>query len=173
MTHPRSTRKIGIMAAVLTMLVLSVSMVAAAVTWHDGPHFSGIYDGSTLIGAHADGDGSGFGNQPAIATISLAASVSYTCRNPGGNFAPGITPVNEVSGDSADLNNADHNGRGTFSLDVTFTPLDEVSGKLAGCPNGHWTGINPVWNGITSATLTITQGNKTIYGPVVAPPYPD
>jgi hypothetical protein len=157
------------MAAVLTMLVLTVSMVAAAVTWHDGPNFWLIYDGSTAIGAHADGDGSGFGNQPAVAHISLAASVSYTCQNPGGNLAPGITPVNEVSDGSADLNNADHNGRGTFNLDVTFTPAPTVSGKAAGCPNGHWTGINPVWNGITSATLTITQGNKTIYGPVTLP----
>lgn len=165
-----TTRKIGIIAAVLTMLVLTISTVAAAVTWHDGPNFWLLpVGGPTYTGAHADGDGSGFGNQPAVANISLAASVSYTCQNPGGNLAPGITPVNEVSGGSADLNNADHNGRGTFSLDVYFTPAETVSGKAAGCPNGHWTGINPVWNGITSATLTITQGNKLIYGPVTLP----
>jgi len=163
MTHGQTTRKIGIIGAVLTMLVFTASIVAAAVTWHDGPNFSLIYDGSTAIGAHADGDGSGFGNQPAVATISVDASVSYTCRNPGGNLAPGITPVNETSEGAADLNNADHNGRGTFSLDVTFTPAETVSGKAAGCPNGRWTGINPVWSGISSATLTITQGNKVIY----------
>jgi hypothetical protein len=173
MNRVATTRKVGIVAAVLTMLVLTVSMVAAAVTWHDGPNFSGIYDGSTLIGAHADGDGSGFGNQPAVATIALAAAVSYTCQNPGGNQAPGIHPVNEVSSTSAPLNNADHNGRGTFSFDATFTPAPTVSGKAIGCPNGNWTGINPVWSGITSATLTITQANKLIYGPVVAPPFPN
>lgn len=167
---PTTTRKIGIIGAVLTMLVFTASIVAAAVTWHDGPNFNLIYDGGVAIGAHADGDGSGFGNQPAVATIAVAASVSYTCQNPGGNLAPGIHPVNEVSSTSAPLANADHNGRGTFSFDATFTPAPTVSGKAIGCPNGKWTGIDPVWDGISSATLTITQGNKVIYGPVTLTP---
>jgi hypothetical protein len=46
---------------------------------------------------------------------------------------------------------------------VSFTPQSTVSGRVAGCPNGNWQGVNPVSSGITGATLTITQGNKTIF----------
>ena len=38
-----------------------------------------------------------------------------------------------------------------------------VNGKTAGCPNGNWSGVNPVWEGGRTATLTITQGGKTVY----------
>jgi hypothetical protein len=34
---------------------------------------------------HAAGDGSGFGNQPAVATITFGGTVRYTCQNKGGN----------------------------------------------------------------------------------------
>jgi len=159
-------RKIGIGAAALGAVVLTAGLALAAVTWHSGPTFGFVFNGTTAIGARATGDGSGFGNQPAVATISLAANVSYTCQNNGGNQAPGRNPVPETSSGSQDLGNADHNGRGVFDLTVTFTPAATVPGKSIGCPNGNWTGVDPVFGGITSATLTITQGNKTVFGPV-------
>jgi len=160
-------RKIGIGTAALGAVILTAGLVAAAVTWHSGPTFGFVSDNNgTVIGATASGDGSGFGNQPAVATITLAASVSYTCQNNGGNQAPGRNPVPETSSGSQDLGNADHNGRGVFNLTVTFTPAATVPGKSIGCPNGNWTGVDPVFGGITSATLTITQGNKTVFGPV-------
>ena len=56
------------------------------------------------------------------------------------------------------------NGRAT--LDVTAAapvPADTVSGKAAGCPNGNWTGVNPVLTGPATATLTITQRGKIIF----------
>lgn len=160
-------RKIGIGAAVGGALLVTAGLALAAVTWHSGPTFGFVYDSNgTAIGATASGDGSGFGNQPAVATISLAANVSYTCVNKGGNASPGQNPVPETSSGSQDLGNADHNGRGVFDFSVTFTPAATVPGKSIGCPNGNWTGINPTWNGITSATLTITQAGKTVYGPV-------
>jgi len=160
------TRKIGIGAATIGALVVTAGLALAAVTWHSGPTFGFVYSGGVAIGATATGDGSGFGNQPAIATISLGASVSYTCQNQGGNQAPGRNPVPETTSGSQDLGNADHNGRGVINLTVTFSPAATVPGKSIGCPNGNWTGVDPVFNGITSATLTITQGGKTIYGPV-------
>jgi hypothetical protein len=141
------------------MIALTASAVLAAVTWHSGPTVT--FDGATS--ATASGDGSGFGNQPAQATLTVNATVMYTCVNKGGNAAPGRNPVPETSSGSADLGNADHNGRGTFNFTVTFTPATTVSGNVAGCPNGNWQGINPVSSGITGATLTITQGGKTIY----------
>ena len=54
----------------------------------------------------------------------------------------------------------------TLNVTATLDPEPEVSGKVAGCPNGNWKGINPVGPGITSATLVITQGGQTIFGPV-------
>lgn len=143
------------------MVALAATAVLAAVTWHSGPTVT--FSGDTS--ATASGDGSGFGNQPAIATLTVQATVRYTCVNKGGNAAPGQNPVPETSSGSADLGNADHNGRGTFNFTVSFTPQQTVSGKVAGCPNGNWSGVNPVSSGITSATLTIEQGGGTIFGP--------
>ena len=138
---------------------LAATAVLAAVTWHSGPTVT--FNGDTS--ATASGDGSGFGNQPAQATLTVNATVTYTCVNKGGNAAPGRNPVPETSSGSADLGNADHNGRGVFNFTVTFVPQETVSGKVAGCPNGNWLGVDPVSSGITGATLTITQGGKEIY----------
>ena len=143
----------------ILMTALAASAVLAAVTWHSGPTVT--FNGTTSV--TASGDGSGFGNQPASATLSVNATVTYTCVNKGGNASPGQNPVPETSSGSAELGNADHNGRGVFNFTVSFTPAATVSGKVAGCPNGNWQGVNPVSSGITGATLTITQANKTIY----------
>jgi len=146
---------------VLAALALSASAVFAAVTWHSGPTVT--FNGTTSV--TATGDGSGFGNQPAVATLTVDALVTYTCQNKGGAQSPGQNPVAASSSGSQDLGNADHNGRGIINLTVAFTPAATVAGKSIGCPNGNWTGVDPVSSGITSATLTITQGNKTIFGP--------
>jgi hypothetical protein len=140
-------------------LLATAGLVLAAVTWHSGPTVT--FNGTTSV--TASGDGSGFGNQPAVATLTVNATVNYTCVNKGGNAAPGRNPVPETTSGSTDLGNADHNGRGVFNFTVSFTPAETVSGKVAGCPNGNWLGVDPVSNGITGATLTITQGGKTIF----------
>jgi hypothetical protein len=68
---------------------------------------------------------------------------------------------------SQDIGNADHNGRGVLNLTVgPITASPTVSGKVSGCPNDNWTGVNPVFEGKRTATLTITQAGKLIYGPV-------
>jgi len=146
-------------ATAIAVLTLTAGSVLAAVTWHAGPTVT--FNGTTS--ARATGDGSGFGNQPAVARLSVNATVQYTCVNQGQKAAPGRNPVPQTSSGTQDLGNADHNGRGVFDLTVGFTPAATVSGKTAGCPNNNWTGVDPVSNGITSATLVITQGNKTIF----------
>jgi len=149
----------------LTTLVLVAGTALAAVTWHSGPTFVDNGDGSFT----ATGDGSGFGNKPAVANIVISGTVRYTCINGGGQESPGQNPVPATSGGSQDLGNADHNGRGVLNLTVSFVPAATVGGKVAGCPNKNWTGINPVVEGPLSATLTITQAGKVIYGPVTLP----
>ncbi len=155
-----------LMAAVGMALAISTTAVLAAVTWHSGPTFTQNGSGASSTFT-ATGDGSGFGNQPAVATIVLSGTVWYTCVNKGGNAAQGQNPVEAKTTGSQDLGNADHNGRGVLNLTVgPITAAATVGGKVAGCPNGNWQGINPVFEGPRTATLTITQAGKTIYGPV-------
>ena len=153
---------------VLMMVAMLVAIALAAVTWHSGPTFEVTAAGPSIFTWHASGDGSGFGNQPAVATITFAGTVRYTCQNKGGNQAPGQNPVPALGSASADLGNADHNGRGVFNFSVTFAAAPTVSGKVAGCPNGNWLGVNPVVEGIPAATLQITQAGSSIFGPTQA-----
>jgi hypothetical protein len=152
----------------LIMVAMLVAVALAAVTWHSGP----IFEVTAVSPAtwHAAGDGSGFGNQPAVATITFAGIVRYTCQNKGGNQAPGQNPVPAIGSASQGLGNADHNGRGVFDFSVTFAAAPTVSGKVAGCANGNWQGVNPVIEGTPSATLSITQAGATIFGPTAACP---
>lgn len=154
-------RMVVSIAAVAMALALTGTAVFAAVTWHSGPTVT--FNGTTSV--TVTGDGSGFGNQPAVATLTVSASVTYTCQNKGGAQSPGQNPVAATTSGSQDLGNGDHNGRGIINLTVSFSPAATVPGKSIGCPNGNWTGVNPVSGGITSATLTITQGGSTIFGP--------
>src|SRR5262245_59039652 len=103
---------------VLMILAVCAATALAAVTFHEGPFFE-----VTAVSPatwHASGDGSGFGNQPAVATITFSGTVRYTCQNNGGNQAPGRNPVPAIGSGSQDLGNADHNGRGVFDFSVTF-----------------------------------------------------
>jgi len=158
--------RIGILLAVAS---LTAAVTFAAVTWHSGPTFTHNAGADGILNTFDDtftatGDGSGFGNQPAIATIVLGGTVRYTCQNQGGNQSPGQNPVPALTTGSQDLGNADHNGRGVLNLTVgPITANATVNGKTAGCPNGNWSGVNPVWEGGRTATLTITQGGKTVY----------
>ena len=155
-------RLITSISAALTVLTITSAVAFAAVTWKAGPSVS--FNGTTS--ATATGEASGLGNQPASATLTVEGTVTYTCRNKGGAEAPGQNPVPATSTGSQDLGNSDHNGRGVINLTVSLdTPAPVVSGKIAGCPNGNWSGVNPVTSGITGATLTIEQGGSTIYGP--------
>jgi hypothetical protein len=155
---------------VLMMITILVTIALAAVTWHSGPTFEVTAAGPSTFTWHAAGDGSGFGNKPAQATITFGGTVRYTCQNKGGNQSPGQNPVPAIGSASADLGNADHNGRGVFDFSVTFAAAPSVSGKVAGCPNGNWQGVSPVVEGTPSAILSITQGNSTIFGPSAACP---
>jgi hypothetical protein len=149
-------------SAALTVLALTAAIASAAVTWHSGPTVT--FNGTSSV--TASGDSSGLGNQPAIATLEVHGTVTYTCVNNGGGEAPGQNPVPATGTGSQDLGNSDHNGRGVLNITVSLdAPAAVIGGKVAGCPNGNWKGIKPVSSGITSATLSIAQGGKVIYGP--------
>jgi hypothetical protein len=155
-------RIITSLSAALTVLAFTSAVVFAAVTWKAGPAVT--FNGTSSV--TATGEASGLGNQPAFATLEVEGTVTYTCRNKGGAEAPGQNPVPATGTGTQDLGNSDHNGRGVVDITVSLdAPAPEVGGKVAGCPNGNWKGINPVTSGITGATLTIEQGGQIIYGP--------
>lgn len=152
-------RKIAAVGGATALLVLTATVALAAITFHEGPTFTFNSDGSVTVTA----DLSGLGNQPATATITQNASATYTCLNKGGNVAPGQNGVPVTSSASGPIR-TDKNGRATIDLTApALDPADTVSGRVAGCPNGNWTGINPVLNGPITATLTIVQGGEVIY----------
>ena len=152
-------RALSIFLAVLALMAITTATALAAITFHDGPDLT--WDGNS---ATVTGDLSGLGNTPATATLTVSSFATYTCQNPGGNTAPGQTSVAVFGSPGTQTLSTAKNGRAT--LDVTASapaPAETVSGKAAGCPNGRWIGVDPQLTGPTTATLTITQGNKLIF----------
>jgi hypothetical protein len=152
-----------IVAALLAVVAMpSTALAAVNVKSYPTASFSGA--SVTLTG----GNFSGLGNVPAVATLTVNGSATYTCTNQGGNAAPGQNPVPAQTGtENLDLGNADHNGRGTITdLTASVTPPDPVpSAQQVGCGGGgsnNWTvTLNTLT--ATSAHLVIKQGGSTIF----------
>jgi hypothetical protein len=159
MRHDTVRRTFTILGAVIAMMALTATVALGAITWHSGPDFAFNDDGSVTV----TGDLSGLGNQPATASIVQSVTAFYTCQNPGGNIAPGQKGVSFTSDPVTQTLSTDKNGRALLDLTApAIAPDATVNGKTAGCPNGKWTGINPVISE-QSATLTITQRGQVIY----------
>jgi len=155
------TRKLGIVAAVVATLAITTSVALAAITWHSGPTLNWNGDGS----ATATGNLSGLGNTPATAYLTITSSFRYTCQNKGGNVAPGQNSVTVVGAPGVqEFDGTDKNGRSSLSVTAyPGTPASQISGTAAGCPNGNWTGVNPVATSAATAHLEIWQGGTLIY----------
>jgi hypothetical protein len=159
MRHDTVRRIFTVLGSVIALTALTTTVALGAITWHSGPDFAFNEDGSVTV----TGDMSGLGNQPATATIVQSVTAFYTCQNPGGNIAPGQKGVSYTSDPVTQGLNTDKNGRDLIDLTApAIAPDATVGGKTAGCPNGRWTGINPVISE-QSATLTITQRGQVIY----------
>jgi hypothetical protein len=157
-------------AIALGVACVSTSPALAKPTPTSGVHFT--QGGTPTCTLNADGtvdcsaELAGLGEGDIVITTSVGGSAVYQCQNKGGNLAPGqnkvlVGPeVNSVilPGDEIE------NGRATitgFTDDPLVAP-PTVSGRAAGCPNGNWTGINPVLS-ITSVTFKATQGNVLLF----------
>lgn len=153
-------RSIFVTLAAFFALTLGAS-AAMAVTFHAGPSFTDQGGGYT---ARLFADVSGLGNTDLVGTIDFAGLVQYTCQNKGGNTAPG-QPTQQTSSAVQTVHPQAKNGRAVLDLTASFSPPATVPGNTIGCPNGNWTGINPVILGPVFATGTITWGNQTLFGP--------
>jgi len=169
-------RRISIVVALVVAAFCLTTVALAAVNVKSYPTATFSGDTVTLTG----GNFSGLGSTPAIANFQATSGVAtYTCTNQGGNQAPGQNPVAAQPGSvsTADLGNADHNGRGTISnLSASVVAPEGVTAKTVGCGGGgsnNWT-VTIATLTATAAHLEITQGstvvfcrNYTINGPAI------
>jgi hypothetical protein len=173
------TKRLLLGAAVVAVLVLGPSAAAMAKpTPTSGVHFTQGGEPTCTVDANLLADCqaelAGLGSGDLVLSTSVGVGAQYQCQNPGGNLAPGqntvlappVVNTETIPGEELD------NGRQILSGSTTISPepADTVSGRVAGCPNGRWTGVNPT---ITSATVNFsaTQGGVTLFscsGPVSA-----
>ena len=156
-------RKIfAVLAAVLLALVVTAPSATSA-----SPHFK--KNGSPTCTISASGATAsttcqavlaGLGNADVDITVTVAGFAVYQCQNGGGNTAPGqnkvlVGPVTAPTHiDASQIKN----GNLSFVTNpAVLTASDTVSGAAAGCPNSHWTGVNPTLT-VTSIVLDISQG---------------
>jgi hypothetical protein len=163
-----------LMSALLTLSFTTMAGTAQAApktTPTSGVHFT--QSGDPVCTLNADGtvtctaELAGLGGGDIITTATLQALATYTCRNKGGNEAPG---QNKVAGPTVGANEptvipADQikNGRAVLTDSAgPAIPAAEVSGTAAGCPNGNWRGVNPQ---IVSynVTFSATQGGVLLF----------
>jgi hypothetical protein len=154
---------VGAVAAAALTFGAAIAVGAVNVKSFPTASFSG--DTVTLTG----GNFSGLGSVPAIAEFqATAGTATYTCTNQGGNAAPGQNPVPAQPGSvsTADLGNADHNGRGTISnLSASVVAPPTPTAQQVGCGGGgsqNWTvTLNTLT--ATAAHLEITQAGETVF----------
>lgn len=152
-------RLITVLVGLLVLVGLTATS-AWAITFHQDPSFTDEGGFTARLSAEA----SGLGNADLRATIDFDADVQYTCQNKGGNTAPG-QPVHIDQQATQDARANPKNGRATIDLTASLTVPATVPGNQIGCPNGKWTGINPVVIGNVTATGEITWGDESIFGP--------
>lgn len=162
-------KRLGIL--VLSLLVAAAFAATSALatpTFHQGPSFTDQGGGFTV---NLFAEASGLGNADLTGTIAFSGIVQYTCQNKGGNTAPGQPlQIDQQVSQSARAN--PKNGRATIDLTASFTPPATVPGDEIGCPNGRWTGINPVVISPVSATGTITWQGQQLFQQTISPVTP-
>jgi hypothetical protein len=94
--------------------------------------------------------------QNSRATRSAADHLVHHCPGRDRGVGPTTTPTHIPS-------SAIKNGNLTFTTNpAVLSAPSTVTGAEAGCPNSHWTGVNPTLT-VTSITLTISQGGTTLF----------
>jgi hypothetical protein len=142
-------RRILVVLLGLFMAVAIPTGVASAQSPHyvRGPTFS-LSDNTVT----ATGSVGGLGNENIDVRLSVNASATVDCRNPGGNIAPGQTKFFTVTNTQSNLE--PKNGRVNFTISATAEPsAADLSGA---CPNPSWTPL-PRDVTVQSATLNIIQ----------------
>jgi hypothetical protein len=147
-------RKLGILAAVLTALVVMTSATFAASPHVVGPlsTTSGPGSNQVTISGKIAGLGNGFTGTPLTGTAD--ATFDVQCANPQGKLAPGQQGVSDSLEGSGAVDGVDSNGNYTFH--ITFT-INLTPAKAWGCPNNQWT-ASAINLDLTLTSLTLQGG---------------
>ena len=165
----RSVLRVALSIALLAMAAAVVAPAATAAS----PHFKRGGSPVCTIGSSGSSSTSttctaslaGLGNETLVVDVTVSGFAVYQCSNQGGNVAPGqnkvlVGPVTEPTVIPADQIK---NGTVTFTTDpAVLSAPSRVSGSQAGCPNSHWSGVNPSLT-LTSIHMTIEQGGRTLF----------
>lgn len=153
--------------ATILVLALGLVLVGAQTSMAASPHFKhGGEPTCTITPTSApsatvtcSASLAGLGNADVVVTTSVSGTAVYQCQNNGGQIAPGqnkvlVGPATSTTSIPA---NQVKNGNLTFTTNpAVLTAPATVPAAQAGCPNGNWTGVNPVLT-VTTVSLTIEQ----------------
>jgi hypothetical protein len=147
-------RKVGMIAAVATLLVAMTSATFAA-----NPHVVGSL--STVAGPGSNqvtvsGKIAGLGNGYTGTSLTGTADATFDiqCSNPQGKLAPGQQGVSDSLTGSGAIDSVDSNGNYTFH--ITFT-INLTPAKAWGCPNNQWT-ASAINIDLELTSLTLSDG---------------
>jgi hypothetical protein len=160
-----------IVAAFALALTATAAFADTTPNFHNSPTCT-VSGSGTSKTATCTGTLYGVGNRQLQADTIVSGFATYTCVNKGGNTAPGQNQVTAGPSQSVPVgvSSQDKNGAATFTTNAnTLTAPATISGNLAGCPNGNWTGVTPQVT-ITSIELRIYQGNTSFYDCTVSDP---
>jgi hypothetical protein len=158
--------------ATILVLALGFVLVGAQSSLAASPHFKhGGEPTCTITPVSASSDSvtctasmAGLGNADVVVASSVSGTAVYQCQNNGGNIAPGQNKVLVGPATSTTSIPASQikNGNLTFTTNpAVLTAPTTVSAEVAGCPNGNWTGVNPVLT-VTDISLRIEQPPGTV-----------
>ena len=142
--------------SVLVLLVTLLAVLVAPTAFAANPHFIGKVkfsdQGTTL---NATGSIAGLGNEDITVVLDATGTALISCRNPGGNIAPGQNKEVDVSGSQENIQVK--NGRANFNV----TTLEPTLDPAEVCPNAQWT---PILRDVrfSSATITVFQDGEQV-----------
>jgi hypothetical protein len=157
------------MRRLVTILVLALGLVlvGAQASLAANPHFKHGGEPTCTITSTSPSSASvtctaslaGLGNADVVVHTSVSGTALYECQNGGGNTAPGQNKVKvgPATSETSIPKDQIKNGNLTFTTNpAVLTAAPTVPADVAGCPNGNWTGVNPVLT-VTDISLTIEQ----------------
>lgn len=154
------------LAVLLFMSMVAFLLGTASSASAASPHFKKngspvctVSDSTTSASTTCRATLAGLGGETLVIDVTTSGFAVYQCQNQGGNTAPGQNKVLVGPVTAPTIIDADQikNGNVSFTTrPAVLSAPSTVTGAQAGCPNPHWTGVNPDLT-LTSIVMTIEQ----------------